>query len=359
MRILLIGLLSSAILCANNIVVDGFAPVVTSKQMSKKQALLDAKLKAVEMEIGVYIQSTTQVENFEIKYDFIEEHLDGYVSSYKILEEDSENDIYHIKIKADVKKGKINKDIKNLVNMLNYKKRPKFIILSKGDRLITSTFESILKRYLIKNKIDLVNTNVINSEYKTLTATANKIIPYRRFGIDYIIVLNIVRQNLDTNYKGIMHKSINLLITSDVIDTSTFEIIVSTKFPDKLSDNIIIPQSQLSSESQLIADKFSQNLLINIVDKWKDNMYNGENISIYIEGLKSYKEEEQLKDFIKENVADIKSIFTKNYSKGKATYAISIKGGLDKFLDEFIMSNDQYSIEMKNKDSNKCTLILN
>ena len=356
MRLLIIIATFISMLYSNSIIVEGYAPIVTSKQSAQKQALLDAKLKAIEMEIGVFIKSTTQVEDYEIKYDYIEEHIEGYVSSYTIIEEDINDNMYRIKIEAKVKKGKINKDMSNLVNLLNYKKKPKFIIISQGDQLITSSFESSLKRTLLKYKIDMVDTNTLKNNIFNVSKELNENIPYKRYGIDYIIVLKIAKQELNTNYKGMMHKSINLMAIADVIDTSTFEIIVSNKYPDNINDNGSIPQSQLIQASQVIANKFSKNLLISITDKWKENMYNGENILVHIKGLKSYKNQEELKDYLKEIIVDIKTIYSKDYDKGEATYVISIKGGIDKFLDEFIMSNDKYEVEIQDKATNKCTL---
>ncbi|MEA2018144.1 MAG: hypothetical protein U9N59_06820 [Campylobacterota bacterium] len=359
MKLLIIIASFISTLYSNSVIVEGYAPIITSKQTAEKQALLDAKLRAIEMEIGVFVKSTTQVEDYEIKYDYIEERIEGYVSNYSVLEKDIVDDTFQIKIKAKVKRGKIYKDMDNLISLLNYKKKPKFIIISDGDQLITSSFESSLKRTLLKYKIDMVDKNTLKNSYHNVSSGLNKNIPYKRYGIDYIIVLKIVKQELDINYKGMIHKAVNLIATADVIDASTFEIIVSSKYPDNINDNVSIPQSQLIQESQIIANKFSKNLLISVADQWKDNMYNGENILVNVKGLKSYKLQEELKDYFKENITDIKTIYTKDYNKGEAIYVISIKGGIDKFLDEFIMCNDKYSIEIENKDTNKCTLKIN
>lgn len=359
-KLLLTTILVCSTLFGKTVVVDGIAPIITSKLDAKNQALLDAKIRAVESQIGVYVKSQTQMENFEIKYDFIEENIEGYVSNYEILKESSEDKTFKVQIQADVKKGKIDKEIENLVSILNYKKQPKFIIVTEGDRIVSSVFESNIKSHLLRNKIDLLESNTLQSGYRDLIASqsSTQLVPYKRLGIDYIVFVKTNRQNIDTEYKGQKHKSVNLHIIADVMNTSNFEILVSKKFPSRANDNRIIVESDLIPSAERIADKFSKKLLIEIVDKWNEAMYNGENISVTINGLKSYKMMQEVKDYFQEIIADIKYIHSKEYNKGSSNFSISIKGGLTKFLDELIFNNDKYQIEVTNQDSNKCTLLI-
>lgn len=359
-KLLILTLFICTTLFAKSVVVDGIAPIVTSKIDAKNQALLDAKIRAVESQIGVFVKSQTQMENFEIKYDYIEENIQGYVSNYEVLKESSEDNTFKIQIKADVKKGKVNKDIENLVSILNYKKQPKFIIVSKGDSMVASIFESNMKAQLLRNKIDLVDATKMQSGYKELISKGSdlQLVPYQRLGIDYVVFINNTRQNLSTEYKGQKHKSVNLFVTADVMNTSNFEIIVTRKFPSKANENRIIVESDLIPSTELIANSFAKKLIIEIVDKWNESMFNGENITITLNGLKNYQMMQEIKDYFQEIIMDIKSIHSKQYDKGTSTFDISIKGGLTKFLDELIFNNDKYQIEVTSQDANKCTLTI-
>jgi hypothetical protein len=358
MKTVLIFCFLTVVLFAKSVTVTGIAPFVTSKIDTKKQAILDAKIKAVETAIGVYIKSQTQMENYEIKYDIVEQNIKGFVSDYVIVSEKNSDGIYTVTIKADVKNKTIHNEIENLVSVLHYNKKPKFMILTKGDSMVASIFKSSLKSYFLKNKIDIIDQNAIGSSYLDIInkQSTNSLIPYKRLGVDYLVSLDISKQTLDTQYKGEKYKSVNLHITADIINTSTFDTLVTKIFPSKASDNRIIVQSDIVNAANNISKTFSKELLIDIVDKLKENMYNGEKVKLIIKGLPSYQAMQEFKDYLQEIVPSISNIYSKNYSKQNTIFELTIKGGITKFLDDFILNNENYNIEIKNKDSNKCIL---
>lgn len=357
MKKLIIFCIFSITLFAQSVIVEGISAVVTSKIDAKNQAILDAKIRAIESTIGTYIKSQTQMENYEIKYDIVEQNIEGYVSRYKILEEHEDGSTYTVKIEAEVKEKLINNDIKNLLSVLNYNKKPKFVITTIGDSMVSSIFKSTIKNYFIKNDIEVINLSSISDNYKNLInlKDSNQLVPYKRLGIDYIINLDISRQNIDTNYKGQKHKSINLHISTDIVNTATFETIVNRVYPNKVSQNKLIIESDLIQSANDIAQSYTKNLLLDLIDKLNSDMYNGEKIKLNISGLKNYKSMQEFKDYLKEIVGSISSINNKQYSFKNTTFDITIKGGMSKFLDDFIMNNDKYTIDIKDQNSNVST----
>ncbi|MFH1288812.1 MAG: flagellar assembly protein T N-terminal domain-containing protein [bacterium] len=78
---------------------------------AKKRALSDAQKNAVEMAVGVYVNSVTRVEKSMLVEQKIFSKTNGYIKKYKILSEGEKNNFYKIKIEAVVKIEEINKDI--------------------------------------------------------------------------------------------------------------------------------------------------------------------------------------------------------------------------------------------------------
>lgn len=355
-KLLILLLLSTTIMFAKNVIVEGIAVIKSSKTNAKKEALLDAKIKAVESAIGSYIKSETTMKNYEIEYDIVEERLEGYISKYKILKESSKDNILTVKIKANVVKGKIYSEIEDLTSHLNYNENPRFMIISTKDKVVSSIFESQIRDSLLKNKIEVVQLNQLKSYYQNMINSSSidkNSIPFTRMGVDYVVYLDITRQNIDTTYKGEKHKSIRLYVSANVINTSSMETLVQKTYPSKAAHNKIIVESALIPEVKAIASNFGKNLLISINDKWNEKMFNGENIILEVVGIKSFKNLQMIKEYFQEIIPDIKSIYEKSFTSNQAMLNIKIQGGVNKFVDELIFNNEKYEIEILKRDKNQ------
>lgn len=340
------------------VIVEGIAPILSSKSNAKDQALLDAKIRAVEEHLGSYIKSQTKMVDYEIQYDIIEQRIEGFVSKYKILKENIEDKSYKVVIKATVKEKRIDMEIENLVSLLSYKKDPKFLIVSKEPSIVASIFETQIKQELLRRDIDVVDITKIKNGYSELINKKNNLIPYSRLGIDYVVFLDIAQQNLTTSYKGQLHESVSLHLTADVVDTSTLEIILTKKIPSKVADSKIIVKSDLIPSTTYLAQKFSKDLIIDISDKWKEGLYNGEQIILEIEGVKNHKTAHEVLDYLKEIIDGATSIQYKSLHKKISIYEIKIPGGLNTFLDQFVYNNDKYDMEILQQSGNRCLLKL-
>jgi hypothetical protein len=328
------------------------------RKMQKKMAILDAKVKAVEKAIGTIVKSQTQMENFEIKYDIVEQRVEGYVSSFNIIDESVKDNIYSVTINAEVKKGKVSADLDYLTSVLTQKKNPKFLIVVEGDEMVGSIFESEIKNYFLKNKINVIDLESINPYYKELLNSSNddmKAYSSKKVGADYIVTLNVQRQNMVTQYKGESHKSVTLHIDANAINISNNQLLVSKTYPNKASDNKIIVQSALIMEAGDIAQGFAKEFLIDIVDQFKESTYNGDNLALEVSNVKNYKQALEVAEYLQMITFDSK-IFLKNYNKKIAVYDVTIQGGLDKLLDDVIMNNDKYHLEITGRSGNSCQI---
>jgi len=80
-----------------------------SKQRDRDEAIIDAKLKAVE-KTGVSIKSVTEVENFQLKRDWIESQAEAYIMPGFIIIEIGygEDGIYHVVLSGKLSTTQLN-----------------------------------------------------------------------------------------------------------------------------------------------------------------------------------------------------------------------------------------------------------
>jgi hypothetical protein len=97
-------LLTSYFAPAATVEAEGRAP--GDMKTAREQALADALREAVRVGTGVDVLSTTGVSDFTLDYDRILSSAFGHVKSYKVISSGLGKDqIYTVKVKADVEKG--------------------------------------------------------------------------------------------------------------------------------------------------------------------------------------------------------------------------------------------------------------
>jgi len=98
------------------ITVSGAADVVRgNEEQAKKSAVRDALRTAVEMAVGVVIQSSTDVKDFEVIKDEIKSNAEGYVKEYNIIKEGIRDNRYNVTLRAKVMTEKISEAFKKRV----------------------------------------------------------------------------------------------------------------------------------------------------------------------------------------------------------------------------------------------------
>ncbi|HOV91159.1 MAG TPA: flagellar assembly protein T N-terminal domain-containing protein [Syntrophorhabdaceae bacterium] len=100
-----------------DITVSGTAVIVgDNEDQAKKLAVHDALRTAVEMGVGVIIQSSSEVKDFELIKDEIKSNAEGYIKEYDIIKEGAKNGKYNVTLRAKVLTEKINEAFKKRLN---------------------------------------------------------------------------------------------------------------------------------------------------------------------------------------------------------------------------------------------------
>ncbi|MEO0191459.1 MAG: flagellar assembly protein T N-terminal domain-containing protein, partial [candidate division WOR-3 bacterium] len=116
---------------------EGVAALGASADIARDNAIKDALRKAVEQGVGAYIDSKTAVDNYELLYDKIYSHAQGYVASYEVVKEKADKDagLYRVWIKAKVKAGIIQNDLVAMGILVSEMGRPRLAVVVDNEDL--------------------------------------------------------------------------------------------------------------------------------------------------------------------------------------------------------------------------------
>jgi hypothetical protein len=100
-----------------------------SSAISKSDAIRQAQRAAVEEGAGVFIQSQSEVENFQLKKDKIVSRTEGYITRYDVLKAEKKGKTHYVKIRATVSLDKIKNDLVAMKILLESMERPKIAVM--------------------------------------------------------------------------------------------------------------------------------------------------------------------------------------------------------------------------------------
>lgn len=136
---------------------------------SLDDAIEQAQRSAVEQVVGVFIQSDTEMENFEIKRDRVLSQSSGYIRRFDILDSGRDDDgLYFAKIAAEVSSETIRDDLVAMNILLDRLDRPTVVVLVTEnyvgmDSMGLRIAETRLTQSLIDRGFDLIDEAQLQS----------------------------------------------------------------------------------------------------------------------------------------------------------------------------------------------------
>lgn len=113
-----------------NVTAEGVAAIQgNARDIARDAAIEDAQKRAVEMAVGLIIDSQTQVENFQVISDKILSETKGYIKKYTIAGETVEDSLYRVRINAEVSLGKLTDDLTGIGVKLAQMHKPRTMIM--------------------------------------------------------------------------------------------------------------------------------------------------------------------------------------------------------------------------------------
>jgi len=109
---------------------EGVAAILQGNlAVARDAAIEDALRKAVEQAVGIFLDSETLVENFQLVNDRILTQSRGYIRGYRILQESRDENTLRVMVEASVAAGRLQDDLAALRALMVRKHRPRVMVL--------------------------------------------------------------------------------------------------------------------------------------------------------------------------------------------------------------------------------------
>lgn len=309
------------------VVADGVSALVPGKQIDRAydEALLDAKRNAVNMGIGVLVNSETIVENYQLISDRILTKSAGYVRKFKVISRNREGDLYRVVISAEVALADLHSDLLAVQILKEEKGYPKLMLIGvekTGDDPKNSvSAQTAIEEILIDKGFDLVD----ESQVELIKARDVALHPDdlgaaaalgERFGAQIIVVFQALADYEGTsNAYGLPLNSYRGNLDARIIYTDTADLLGSVNGSDYASAEGKPVAVRLAF--QRAARKTAPLIIEKILQDWQKHT---NKLELVVRGL-SYSEMKKLKDQI-QMFRGVKSVAAPELLKGVAIFHI-------------------------------------
>lgn len=290
------------------VTVEGLAQIVEGNTLSAREAALrDAMRKAVETGLGTLMESRTMVENFELKKDEIYSRASGYVSTYEVLEEKKQIDMYWMKVRAVVNQQKLGDDARALGLLQELVGKPKMMIMVDeywwdGSRAKDqqeavddpASAARIAERFLGRG-FALVDAETVkklrSSEMQTMDDLMNNgeaiIRLAQQAAAEYgaeVLILGTCKAE-PANLVGGKYTA-TATFTAKIVDASTGALMGTKQYSQ--SGVGISPEQARSESGARAGDGVSQTLIDQVLQYWQDKANNGMDYIIKLYNVDSF-----------------------------------------------------------------------
>ncbi len=290
------------------VTVEGLAQIVDGNTLSAREAALrDAMRKAVETGLGTLMESRTMVENFELKKDEIYSRASGYVSTYEVLEEKKQIDMYWMKVRAVVNQQKLGDDARALGLLQELVGKPKMMIMVDeywwdGSRAKDqqeavddpASAARIAERFLGRG-FALVDAETVkklrSSEMQTMDDLMNNgeaiIRLAQQAAAEYgaeVLILGTCKAE-PANLVGGKYTA-TATFTAKIVDASTGALMGTKQYSQ--SGVGISPEQARSESGARAGDGVSQTLIDQVLQYWQDKANNGMDYIIKLYNVDSF-----------------------------------------------------------------------
>lgn len=269
-------------------------------QISREDAIRQAQRSAVEEAVGVFIQSLTEIENFELKKDKILSKTQGYIKRFAVLKESKEGNLFKLKVSATVSLDKIKDDLIAMKILLESMERPKLMILidedyksmdNLGMGIASTEMASLLGakgfELVDKSQVDAVMNNNQGRQALAGNANAAKALGLK-FGAQYVIVGKAVAQDAGEAYPGSGIKSIQASLQLKVIQTQT-GLVLGSAVKNGVSAHMS-PLTGATNAIQMSVQKAVDEYLVDaITNSFQGFLNNGSPLKLHVTGVNTFQ----------------------------------------------------------------------
>ncbi len=307
--------------------------------IARDEAIADALRKAVEQAVGTMISSETVVKNFQLLSDKIYNRTQGYVRNYTIIKEWKEDNIYNVKVSAEVTTAELKDDLFALKLLQERKNKPRVMIMieehnigqvnqwlnsinmSASETAITAKFQEKGFKIIDRRQAQKVaQANQVKLAVQGDASAAAAIAAQTR--AEVIIVGKAISEDAGS-IAGSAMKSIQGNVTLSAIKVDNAEVI-ATASAHSASPHI----SAMSGGTAAIkkaSGKAAEQLITSIINKWQDELYNAATVQIMISKT-DFGSLNKFKRVLKTGIRGIKSVNQRSLVNDVALLDVDVQG---------------------------------
>jgi hypothetical protein len=317
--------------------VASFRPDDASR--SREDAIESARRDAVEQVSGVFIQSESEMKNFDLVKDDVVSRSQGYIRNTKVVKEGVANNLYNVTIEAEVVKAAFIKQMQDSLEEL-YRRvgKPRVMVLVKeflnGQANAASSDQGIaareVRKILLAQGFTFIDPRIVPRSQMTELAKGkeadrNVIVALGQATKAEIIMLGEVR----TSEKGVLNRfnRVQADMSMDVIKTDNGVIMASQT--SSAMDLHIDENTATTNALQKVAQEITPKLAEQISYQWIREKNEGSSIELTVKGA-TFGDLAVLRRALSNQVSGVKQVTQRSFSQGTALLALTTRDTSDR-----------------------------
>jgi DNA-binding cell septation regulator SpoVG len=339
--VVLTGFLPHSVAAGQDLVrAEGMASIVNNRvDIARDRAIDSAQRNAVERVVGVMISSSTEVENFQVKMDRILSESKGFITSYKILKEERERDVYEVHIEAVVETGRLKDRLEAVQLIMARKSKPRLMILFNEQAQKDAIAEAAMARYFMAQGFKLVDADVArkNRDVQAIQATAERqqlTNIAKLYGAEVLILGRVEVASKSFKMGDVEIQSNEVAVSGKVVNGDTGEILASDSKSRKGEFKTVTEDTAIDLAKQMKEE---------ILERWSSELTNTVTVKLVVSGLNNYKDLSRFKEILNTEIRGLKELQQRSYARGQVELDLEVKGNTQNVADDLstIMLNQK------------------
>jgi hypothetical protein len=314
---------------------------------AREKALADALRNAVEKAVGTVITSSSVSKDFELVEDKVLTNSRGYIKKYDITEKKEEGGTVQLKIKAEVGKDELAKDVQAALQLLSQKGKPKILIMVAEQNVGQVTAQAWWTNQGFTTSLDVVENTFIDQWQpqgfsfvdpqalrgkikvtKALQSAAVEDKDAKEFagkaGAQVVVIGKAVAQEVGNKVFGTNMVSARSTLSVRAIRTDTGDILAtSTMDGGSMALDATTAGSNALKET---TKKMAEELRTKIMKKWLEEVNAGQAIKLVVNNVKKTAFLKVLKTTLTDQIRGVSAVRDRGFKNKVAEFELDMKG---------------------------------
>jgi len=338
--------------------------------LARDRAIKDAQRKAVELSVGVLIDSETITQNYSVIRDEIYARSVGYIQDYKVLGESKEEGLVRVSLQATVRMRPLKEDLDRVIVRVG-KPRVLFMIAEQdigGNAPVawwqgTSgmgqfVVDASLQQYFLSKSFVVVDHSLKKPRRKLSPNPSDS--EAAALGHDYdaevVIVGRAVAKDAGKIANFNLH-SCRAEISARAIQVDNGHVLAAESA--RAAAAHIDPMTGGNEALQKASDLLSKKLADQVIAAWARQVSDSSLITLDITNVGRYADFVKLKGVLKDQVRGVSTVYQRSFAEGKAKLEVDYQGTAQELADELALKEfEAFNIRILEASQNRLKIAI-